>query len=119
MKESQEDENDAVWKLLGEARQPTVSPFFSRNVIREIRAKHLADQGGHAWGRWRGGVKWGVPFGALACAAILGWFVFTQGSQPLETPAETASVDDFETIANLDQLIASEDQNIWLDTSLF
>ena len=30
-------ENDALWRLLGKSRPPSASPFFARNVLREIR----------------------------------------------------------------------------------
>jgi len=30
-------ENDALWDLLGKASHPKASPFFARNVLREIR----------------------------------------------------------------------------------
>ncbi len=30
-------ENDALWSLLGKARHREASPFFARNVLREIR----------------------------------------------------------------------------------
>ena len=30
-------ENDALWNLLGKASHPEASPFFARNVLREIR----------------------------------------------------------------------------------
>jgi hypothetical protein len=36
------DDNDKLWELLGEARQPVVSPFFSRNVLRAVRQEEPA-----------------------------------------------------------------------------
>lgn len=31
------EENDPVWELLNQASRPDPSPFFSRNVVREVR----------------------------------------------------------------------------------
>ena len=31
------DDNDKLWELLGKTRQPAVSPFFARNVLRAVR----------------------------------------------------------------------------------
>ena len=31
------EEHDDLWQLLGKARTPSVSPFFSRNVVRAAR----------------------------------------------------------------------------------
>jgi hypothetical protein len=31
------NENDALWRALGEATRPAVSPFFARNVLRATR----------------------------------------------------------------------------------
>src|SRR5262245_7513599 len=33
------DEHDDLWHLLGKARRTQASPFFSRNVLREVRAQ--------------------------------------------------------------------------------
>ena len=31
------DDDQELWDLLGQAAEPKISPFFARNVLREIR----------------------------------------------------------------------------------
>jgi cytochrome c-type biogenesis protein CcmH/NrfG len=137
------DEQDDLWELLGRAKAPHVSPFFSRNVLRAIRAeeqeKPLA-----LWFRWR----W-LTLSASACgmvvAAIIAFqhvaapqisstAVVAQQSQPLEQqlqtqePAQASQPDqvavlaqqvsaspDYQVINHLDELLASEETSVWLD----
>ena len=40
-----DEEHDELWQLLGQARQPQVSPFFSRNVLRAIRKEEASAPG--------------------------------------------------------------------------
>ena len=52
------DSHDPLWELLGKARTVTVSPFFSRNVVRAIRLAQTEPAGepalARAWlHRWR------------------------------------------------------------------
>ena len=37
MNTDDKDDNDKLWELLGKSRRPTVSPFFSRNILRAVR----------------------------------------------------------------------------------
>src|SRR5258705_7738341 len=51
------DEHDDLWQLLGKARPPRISPFFSRNVLRAIRAEQPERRAGWLgalWRHWRG-----------------------------------------------------------------
>ena len=45
-------ENDALWKLLGKASHREVSPFFARNVLREIRQTETPAKCGWHLPRW-------------------------------------------------------------------
>src|SRR5258708_4483307 len=62
------DEQDDLWRLLGHAKAPSVSPYFSRNVLRAIREEAQEKPG--LWARvfarhpWR----WALP---SACACVL------------------------------------------------
>ena len=38
------ERNDPVWKLLGNTRRIEVDPFFSRNVVREVRKLRAAGE---------------------------------------------------------------------------
>ena len=108
------EENDALWKLLGEARLPRVSTFFAGDVLRAIREREAPKVGMIDWLRR----KWFLPLTAGACAAVLVFFATRAGSKgpvgdPLEEMAVVA-VENSEITPSLDDLLASEDHSIWL-----
>lgn len=125
------EDNDALWKLLGEAKKPAVSPFFSRNVLREIRA---SDQEGPGFisrvaAYLRGTARW--P--AVACAALLlclsvagvrKWEMEDsraasareESKQELLLAQQLAKNPDTEVIKHLDELLAFEDNAVWPDS---
>lgn len=85
-------ESDPVWKLLSSARRVEPGPFFSRNVVREVRA--LQDSG-----QDRGGILEAVraffsqpllpvAAGAAAAVAILAVVFASTGPAPVPDVAE-------------------------------
>jgi hypothetical protein len=111
--------DEQLWDLLGHAAERKVSPFFARNVLRQIR------QGPRFSERVTRRLSWRqlVPASALAVAAIAAVIVThrlagPQG-QPGKAPDLVARIDpqDYEVVADLDDLLASEDTNLWDDNS--
>jgi hypothetical protein len=119
------EEQDDLWCLLGKARKPTVSPFFSRDVIREVRNLSQEQVGFIAWLRRH----WQVP--ALATCAVVvitGTFIKSAHSERLAmnheeqflAMAETVSESpDYQVIAHLDELLDSEESSLWLDGNTY
>ncbi len=117
------DEHDDLWELLGHARQETSSPFFSRNVLREVR--RLQHDSGSIAGWLRRRWQWAVIGSCAVLIAILSWThgdrqVTREGSPPLDQTEQiqllakqVSESTDFHVIANLDELL--EDNSIWLD----
>jgi len=89
-------ENDALWDLLGKASHRKASPFFARNVLREIRQS--------AKPAWRL-PRWLAP---AAFAAIAVGFAFTlvESRRSSMTP-ELAEY--FDKAAMLDQIAPAVD----------
>ncbi len=120
---TEDNERDDLWRLLGKAKEPRVSPFFDHNVLRALRqeAPHQEPEP-WAWGhllRWR----W-LSMGALGATVL----VFSQFQQPARNPAlfssremaqEVWSSPDLSVIGNLDELLASEEDSLWLDAITF
>jgi hypothetical protein len=111
------DEQDDLWRLLGDAKAPTVSPFFSRNVLRAIREEKREKPGLSAWLHWR----W-LTLAASACVLVvasgLAWRDATRPPQldPVMVLAQQVSTSpDYQVINHLDELLASEETSIWLD----
>ena len=113
------EEHDDLWELLGKARQPAPSPFFSRNVLREVRG--LEQERRASWTsfffRWQ-------PLTATVCvAAVLAgsWIAShrhddeEQQRQQLIVMAERVySSPDYAVITDLDELLDSEKNSAWL-----
>jgi hypothetical protein len=115
------DDDQQLWDLLGRAKQLQPSPFFARNVLREIRQEP----------RWKATLRsWLAPrrlapAAGLAVAVIAGIILTHQpaGLEQPETAAAPADSDpiaridpqDYEVVADLDDLLASEENNLWDD----
>ena len=109
------DEQDDLWKLLGKAKKPDVSPFFARNVLREIRAQKPAP--------FRFLLTLKRLTAALAASALLLVGVGMVALPHLRSGPSTASnhtalrAPDLETLNHLDELLAYEESSTWLDNS--
>ncbi|RYD63508.1 MAG: hypothetical protein EOP84_33595 [Verrucomicrobiaceae bacterium] len=120
------EEHDDLWHLLGKARQPTVSPFLSRDVIREVRNLQQERVGFFAWLRRH----WKVPALGACAAVVIAAITFNSSpserlavdehQQQLLALAETVSESpDYQVIAHLDELLDSEESSLWLDGNTY
>jgi hypothetical protein len=105
------DDDQELWDLLGHAAEPKISPFFARNVLREIRKPS-------EWTTLRGWLnpRRLIPATGVATALIAVAFLRMHTAiAPLAGPSsdELASGDaqDYEVMADLDDLLASDDSN--------
>lgn len=111
-----DDEHDDLWCLLGKAKAPKVSPFFSRNVLRAVREQEKERAGVLAWlrGRWRLATL-------AACASLLVsvgvWHQQSPQNDQMMRLAHQVSVSpDYQVIGHLDELLDTEENAVWLDT---
>jgi hypothetical protein len=110
------EEHDDLWHLLGKARAPQPSPFFSRNVLRTLRNQGQSRPTG-IFGLLR---KWRVPAvtaGLVFAAAAL---MLNRVDQPdsVTLLAQEVSVSpDYQVITHLDELLDSEQNSVWLESS--
>lgn len=110
------EDDEELWDLLGQAAEPKISPFFARNVLREIRES----RGSSRVTPW---LKWLVPATGVAVAVSAALFlrVQTPDRNYSESPADKLALmeaQDSEIMADLDDLIASDDSNAWDDAVL-
>ncbi len=113
------EDDQELWDLLGKAATPALSPFFARNVVRQVREESQTPRDFFAWLR----PKIVVPAAAFAVAATFAGITLQRSvnDRTQDNPPETlAALDpqDFEVVADLDDLIAMEDDNLWDDDSL-
>jgi hypothetical protein len=98
-------DKDELWGLLGKVRPVSVSPFFSRNVVREIRRNSARPLVPLFLLRW---------IGAGAFAVLTAGFFLNLGSAGGSSPAwRTADFAEvFDAAAGLDKLVAIEEVSI-------
>lgn len=110
------EDDEKLWDLLGHSAEPKISPFFARNVLREVRESENKSRVG-------GWLRWLVPATGVAVAIIAALFLRVQTPDPnySESRAETLTFvesQDSELIADLDVLIDSDDNNSWDESVL-
>ncbi|HYJ03935.1 MAG TPA: hypothetical protein VEX43_02300 [Chthoniobacterales bacterium] len=109
------EDDEKLWDLLGRSAKPEVSPFFARNVLREVRETESRSRVG-------GWLQWLVPAAGVAVAIIAALFLRVQTpDQNYDSRTETLSFiesQDSELIADLDDLIESDDNNSWDESVL-
>lgn len=105
------EDDDKLWDLLGRSPERKVSPFFARNVLREIRESESKSR----IGDW---LQWLVPAAGVAVAIIAAVFLGVQSPDQNYSDSRTETLSlldsqDSELIADLDVLIESDDNNSW------
>ncbi len=103
----QREDDQQLWDLLGRTAEPKLSPFFARNVLREIRPEASRFGRAQDWFSLRRLVA------ASAVAALLGMAITTYAPRwsqksPQREPDVVAKIDpqDFDVVADLDELLA-------------
>lgn len=105
------DDDQELWDLLGKSAEPRISPFFARNVLREIRKPS-------DWTTLRGWLnpRRLIPAAGMAMALLAVVFLRMHTAvAPLAAPPSEAlaniDAQDYELIVDLDDLLASDDNN--------
>ncbi|HEY5814109.1 MAG TPA: hypothetical protein VIT23_15815 [Terrimicrobiaceae bacterium] len=98
----EQKEEDALWELLGRARRVKASPYFARKVMRAIQ-----EQDQTASFSWKILLRWFLP--TAACAGlVLGWMTYQHQQEDLFNA-------EFDSAADLESLVASDDSLAWLE----
>jgi hypothetical protein len=113
------EEQDDLWELLGRSKAPAPSPFFSRNVLRAIREEAQEKPGLLLWLRRH----WQLA-AVSACVVVAASFAVMQSpseqqpDQVMLLAQEVSASPDYQVISNLDELLDSERNSIWLEASI-
>lgn len=103
-----------LWDILGRLPEPTLSPFFARNVVRSVRQKTTRFERIRGWFSWRR-----LAAASAVVVFVIGMAVATHHpvSQPPATndPDVVAKIDpqDYDVVADLDELIAWDENSVW------
>jgi hypothetical protein len=110
------EEDKELWDMLGRIPEPTLSPFFARNVLRRVRQGATPFERARSWFSLRRLVA-----ASAAAAVVIGLAIATH--HPVsQTPAVNdsdvvAKIDpqDYDVVADLDELIAWDENSVWED----
>jgi hypothetical protein len=108
------EDDQELWDLLGKTAQPGVSPFFARNVVRQIRRKKIWMDYVRGWLRPRRL----IPASAVALVMIVSALSIHSYRDSADNPPELMTkIDpqDYDTVADLDDLLATDDDGIWTE----
>ena len=110
------EDDDQLWDLLGKAAPPQVSPFFARNVLRRLREQPRWNLG--SWLSWRRL----VPVSGLAVAVAIATFFAVNRPPEEQLSGEDdliaeIDVQDYEVVADLDELLAADETSLWDENS--
>jgi hypothetical protein len=111
------DRNDdqQLWDLLGSSRAPEASPFFSRDVLRRLREESPSRHGFARWLSWRRLLPVSGLVAATAAIFVAYTVTFQHPSAGENDVVAKIDAQDYEVVADLDNLLASEDNNLWDD----
>jgi len=113
------EDDEQLWDLLGRAAERKLSPFFARNVVRQVRREPRSFQIGRAWLSWRGL----LPASGLVIAMLTAIIALHHPSGPQKQselePDVVVKIDpqDYEVVADLDDLLASDENGLWDENS--
>jgi anti-sigma-K factor RskA len=108
------EDDKQLWDMLGRVPEPTLSPFFARNVVRSVRE----DAG--RFDRMRGWFSWRRLVAASAAVVVVIGLAVATHHPVSQTPAindsdVVAKIDpqDYDVVADLDELIAWDENSVW------
>jgi hypothetical protein len=115
--DNMEPEDDKeLWDVLGRLPEATLSPFFARNVLRKIRQEPARFERVRNWF----GVRRLIGASAVAAVVVAMALVThhpgprTASSRDLDVVAKI-DPQDYDVVADLDELIAWDENSVWED----
>jgi hypothetical protein len=108
------EDDQELWDLLGRPAEAELSPFFARNIVRQVRQDGSRSERMRKWL----GLRRLIPASALAIA-VIGTIIATHHpvlqQSPEGEPDVVAKIDpqDYEVVADLDELLVLDENNLW------
>jgi len=110
------EDDKQLWDVLGRVPGPTLSPFFARNVVRQIREKSTRFERARNWFSLRRLVA-----ASAVAIVVIGMAIATHRPVSKTTSASdldiVAKIDpqDYDVVVDLDELIAWDENTVWED----
>jgi len=113
--EPQDDKE--LWDVLGRLPEPTVSPFFARNVLRKIRQEPSRFERVRNWFSVRKVVGASAVAAVFVAVALVTHYPGPRTTSSSDSDAVVAKIDpqDYDVVADLDALIAWDENTVWED----
>jgi hypothetical protein len=105
-----------LWDVLGRVPEPTLSPFFARNVVRSIRQEATRFERMRGWFSLRR-----LAAASAVAVVVIGMAIATHhpvSQMPVTKNSDAvAKIDpqDYDVVADLDELIAWDENSVWED----
>src|SRR5438067_12557440 len=101
------EDDQELWDLLGHPAEPELSPFFARNIVRQVRQDGSRSERMRKWYDLRRVIPASAVAIALMATAIAIYHPVSQKTTERE-PDVVAIIDpqEYEGVADLDELIA-------------
>lgn len=113
----QREDDQQLWDLLGRTAEPKLSPFFARNVLRGIRQEASRFGRAQNWFSLRR-----LAAASAVAVVVIGMAIATRAPEwlqksPQSEPDVVAKIDpqDFEVVADLDELLAWNENSLWTE----
>jgi hypothetical protein len=108
------EDDKQLWDILGRLPEPTLSPFFARNVVRSVREEATRFERVRTWLSWRR-----LAAASAVVVLVIGMAITTHHPVSRTTAANDSDVvakidpQDYDVVADLDELIAWDENNVW------
>ena len=108
------EDDQELWDFLGRAAEPELSPFFARNIARQVRHDAGHSERIRKWISLRRLIPASAVVIAMMAAIIATYHPVSQKSSESE-PDVVAKIDpqDYEVVADLDELLAVDKGSLW------
>jgi hypothetical protein len=108
------EDDKQLWDILGRVPEPTLSPFFARNVVRNIRQEATRFERMRHWFSWRR-----LAAASAVAIVVIGTAIATHHPVLQRTAVNGSDVvakidpQDYDVVADLDELIAWDENSVW------
>ena len=108
------EDDKQLWDILGRIPEPKLSPFFARNVARDVRQEATRLERVRGWFSWRR-----LAAASAVAMVVIGTAIATHHPVPQRAAVNDADVvakidpQDYDVVADLDELIAWDENSVW------
>ena len=106
-------DDNKLWDILGRVPEPTLSPFFARNVLRKIRQEPARFEQARNWFSVRRLVAASAVAVVVVGMAIATHHPVSHRASAYEDVMAKIDPQDYDVVADLDELIAWDENTVW------